>query len=228
MTESFTLFRFVYPHFLCTTCVASWLFVPWKDVGGGLCHGHISHLVHPKTLFLDRLEHAKKGPQNLANTWHLYVPLPGTLACAAPRWSGVDCRVWLTSSRTYIAFAVPFMVQIHSGLGGWVELIKKQQQQQQTSPARWRFSICFCWLPQANFFRGWQIPLAVTSSTWQTKFSQHDKLTWQVDLSPAPIQITWQVITCQVDLSSQVELEQWSYMYHASVDPDITQKCDRT
>jgi len=31
-----------------------------KNVGGGLCHGHISHLVHPKTLILDRQEHAKK------------------------------------------------------------------------------------------------------------------------------------------------------------------------
>jgi len=32
-------------------------------------HGHISHLVHPKTRFLDRLQHAKKGPKNLANTF---------------------------------------------------------------------------------------------------------------------------------------------------------------
>jgi len=61
---------------------------------------------------------------------HLYVPPPETLACAAPRWYSVDSRVWLTSTRTYIAFAVPFMVQIHSGLGGWVELLKRQQQQQ--------------------------------------------------------------------------------------------------
>jgi len=38
-----------------------------KDVGGGLCHGHISHLVHPKTLILERLDHAKKSPKNLAN-----------------------------------------------------------------------------------------------------------------------------------------------------------------
>ena len=28
----------------------------------------------------------------------------------------VDSRVWLASTRTFIAFAVPFMVQIHSGL----------------------------------------------------------------------------------------------------------------
>jgi len=63
---------------------------------------------------------------------------------------------------------------------------------------------------RVNFFRRWQIPLAVTSSTWQG--SQLDKLTWQVDLSPCPLahlQITWKVITCQVDLSSQ--LEQSSY-----------------
>jgi hypothetical protein len=30
MTESFSLPLFLYPHFLRTTCVASWLFVPWK------------------------------------------------------------------------------------------------------------------------------------------------------------------------------------------------------
>jgi len=33
MTESFILSLFVYPNFLCTTCVASWLFVPWKRFG---------------------------------------------------------------------------------------------------------------------------------------------------------------------------------------------------
>ena len=26
---------FIYPHFLCTTCVASWLFVPWKKCWWG-------------------------------------------------------------------------------------------------------------------------------------------------------------------------------------------------
>jgi len=40
-----------------------------KDVDGGWWHGHISHLVHPKTRFLDRLQHTKKGPTNLANTF---------------------------------------------------------------------------------------------------------------------------------------------------------------
>ena len=43
----------------------------------------------------------------------------------------------------------------------------------------------------------------MTSSTWQT--SQLVKLTWQVDLSPchiAPLQITSQGITCQVNLTN--------------------------
>jgi len=40
-----------------------------KDVGGGLCRCRISHLVHPKTLLLDRLERAKKLPKILANTF---------------------------------------------------------------------------------------------------------------------------------------------------------------
>jgi len=119
-----------------------------KVVGGGLCHGHSSHLVYPKTLLLDRLEHAKKGPKNLAITF--------------------------SEALAILKF--------------------------------------FCRLMLANFFRRWQIPLAVTSSTRQT--SQVDKLTWQVDLSPCPLtplQITWQVITCQVDLSSH--LEQSSYQH---------------
>jgi len=63
----------------------------------------------------------------------------------------------------------------------------------------------------ANFFRMLQIPLAVTSSNWQT--SQLDKLTWQVDLSPcplAPLQITWQVITCQVD-SNHASVGPWAF-----------------
>ena len=45
-------------------------------------------------------------------------------------YSDVDTRVWLTSTRTYVAFEVPFMVWIHSRLGGCVELIKRQQQEQ--------------------------------------------------------------------------------------------------
>jgi len=40
-----------------------------KGVDGTLCHNHIFHLVHPKTLILDRLEPAKKLPKNLANTF---------------------------------------------------------------------------------------------------------------------------------------------------------------
>ena len=31
-----------------------------KDVGGGLCHGHISHLVHPKTLIFRQTRTRKK------------------------------------------------------------------------------------------------------------------------------------------------------------------------
>ena len=38
-----------------------------KDVDGGLCDSHIAHLVHPKKHSLDSLQHAKKGPKNLAN-----------------------------------------------------------------------------------------------------------------------------------------------------------------
>jgi len=36
MTESFALSLLVYPHFLCTTFAASWLFIPWKGSGWGV------------------------------------------------------------------------------------------------------------------------------------------------------------------------------------------------
>jgi len=51
----------------CEQSVRDWLYRK-KNVGGGLCHGHISHLVHPNTLSLDKLEHAKMS-ENLANTF---------------------------------------------------------------------------------------------------------------------------------------------------------------
>jgi len=38
-------------------------------VGEELRHCYILHLVHPKTLILDRLEHTKWWPKNLANTF---------------------------------------------------------------------------------------------------------------------------------------------------------------
>jgi len=58
--------------------------------------------------------------------------------------------VWLTSTRTYIAFAVHFMFQIHSGLGGWVQLIKRQQQQQQV--------LHLCWYDDlSSYLTTWQV-----------------------------------------------------------------------
>jgi len=57
-----------------------------KDVDGGLCHGHISHLVHPNTRFLDSLQHAKKGPKNLANAFSV------AIAILKKRFAGVICR----------------------------------------------------------------------------------------------------------------------------------------
>jgi len=38
-------------------------------MGGRSFHSHISHLVHPKTQILDRLEHAKNDRKNLANSF---------------------------------------------------------------------------------------------------------------------------------------------------------------
>ena len=54
-SESFTLSFFVSPHFLCTAFPLCDCLYHEKDVGGGLCHSHISHLVHQKILIWDRL-----------------------------------------------------------------------------------------------------------------------------------------------------------------------------
>ena len=57
--EFFTFCLFVYPNFLCTTCLLCDCLYGEKDVGGGLRHDHISHLVHPERLILGRIEHPK-------------------------------------------------------------------------------------------------------------------------------------------------------------------------
>jgi len=142
---------FVYPHFLCTSCVASWLFVPWKRCGRGvMSRSYLTSCPSEKITFRQTSTRKKRTRK----------------------------------SREH--------------------LVRRASDSQ----------LFICWLTPANVFRTWQIPLAVTSSTWQT--SQIDKLTWQVDLSPcslAPLQITGQGKTWQVDLSSQLEQS----THHASV-----------
>jgi len=52
--------------------------LPEKNVGGGLCHGQFLpisgrlHLVHPKTPISGRLQHQKKWPENIGNTFRLF------------------------------------------------------------------------------------------------------------------------------------------------------------
>jgi len=53
-----------------------------------LCHGHISLLVHPKTLILDRLELPKDWLKNLANTFSAAAQKKGRLRPANL------CRSW--------------------------------------------------------------------------------------------------------------------------------------
>jgi len=59
MTEPFILSLFVYPHFLYTSFPLCDCLYREKDVSGGLCHSHISHLVDPKTMILDNPENPK-------------------------------------------------------------------------------------------------------------------------------------------------------------------------
>ena len=49
-----------------------------------------------------------------------FVPSPSLEPWRAKRLDSVDVdsRVWFASTRTSVAFAVPFMVWIHSRLGG--------------------------------------------------------------------------------------------------------------
>jgi len=69
-------------------------------------------LLHLRTLFYEA--HPSK-------IWQLWFPKKYKVFMETPLYH---------STWTYIVFAVPFMVQMHSGLGGWVELIKRQEQQQ--------------------------------------------------------------------------------------------------
>jgi len=48
-------------------------------------------------------------------------PSPGPWCARRIDSADVDSRVWLAPTRTYIAYAVPFMVWIHSRIGGLVE-----------------------------------------------------------------------------------------------------------
>ena len=65
---------------------------------------------------------------SITTPWAVPSSSPGPWRARRLVGADVDSRVWLASTRTYIASAGPFMVWIHSRLGGWVELIKKQQQ----------------------------------------------------------------------------------------------------
>ena len=113
LTHIFSLF--VYPNFLCTTCVASWLCVSWKRCGRGfMWPSYFTSCPSENTFFRQSTTRKKRTEK----------------------------------SRKH--------------------LVRRDSDSEK--------NIC----RRQNFFRRWQIPLAVTSSTWQT--SQLDKLTWQVDL----------------------------------------------
>jgi len=112
-----------------------------KDLSGGLCHGLISYLVHPKTLVLDRVEHAKQWPENLVNIW-----------------KGFE---WGFMSRSY------FKSCPSENTGFRQSRTRKTMTGKSRKHLLWRASEKF--LADAdNFFRKWQVPLVVTSSIWQT------------------------------------------------------------
>jgi len=150
MTESSTLPLFVYPHFLCTTCVV-------------------------------------------------------TVCTVKKMWRGVMSRSYFTSCPSE-----------NTAFGQTRTRQKRTEKSRKHLLRRASDShYFFCRLTPANFFRRWQIQLAVISSTWQ---ASQLHTTWQVDWSPCPlatIQFTWQVITYHINFSSQ--LEQSSY--HASIGP---------
>ena len=143
---------FVYPHLLCTTCVASWLFVPWKRCGRGVM-------------------------------WQWYFT-----SCPS---ENMFFRQSTTRKKR-------------------IEKSRKRLLRRDSDSGKkfvgWR---------QQTFFVGdkshlrWQVPLdkLVNLTSWLDK--------WLASCPLTPFQITWQVVSCQVDLSSQ--LAQSSY--HASVGP---------
>jgi len=135
MTESFTLSLFVYPNFLCTTCFASWLLIPWKRCGRGVMSRSYFTSCPSENTFFGQITTRKKRTEK---------------------------------SREHY--------------------LRRESDSQKIN----------CRLTPANFLRRWQIPLTVTSCTWQTS-----QVEISLDKLPCPLtfhQITWQDITCQVDL----------------------------
>jgi len=119
-------------YWLCCPCEQNVrdFFYREKDVGRGFCHGHISHLVHPKILILDRREHAKKWPENLANTFSDTLAIHNffyrlTPAIFSRRWQvPLDKLVNLTSDLSSCPLA-PFQItwQVITCQVGLVKLI---------------------------------------------------------------------------------------------------------
>jgi len=69
----------------------------------------------PRVYVCISMDSAGPAWSSLTHSWfweackrHLYVPLPGTLACAAPRQYGVDSRVSLTSTVRFTSWSDTF------------------------------------------------------------------------------------------------------------------------
>ena len=73
----------------------------------------------------------------------LLSPSPGHWRAQRLNSSDVDPRVWLASNWTYVVFAVPCMVCIHSRLGYWVKLIKWQLGNNNSNNPKWDIVCCF-------------------------------------------------------------------------------------
>jgi len=69
MTESFTPSLFVYPHFLCTTFAASWLFVPWKRTGCGIMSQWYFASIPSENTDFTQTRTPKNWSKNIANTF---------------------------------------------------------------------------------------------------------------------------------------------------------------
>ena len=92
---------------------------------GGLKHSVFCHPFLETRVVFPRPESSGSWETRKRNSYH---STTRALACAAPRRCGWPSLVWLTSTRTDVAYAVPVIVFVHSGLGGWVQSNQRERE----------------------------------------------------------------------------------------------------
>ena len=110
MTESFTLPLFVY---LCTTCVALWLCVPWKRCGRGVMSRSYFTACPSENTTFRQTRTRKKRTENLANTFS------DALAILNFFFAGWRWQFFILGDKSHLRWQVPLDKQV--SLTSWLD-----------------------------------------------------------------------------------------------------------